>query len=247
MSTLELVSKIVGSWSAPRADGGRVLVPTFSFYPSNAMIQISVEGAADNFIVSDGGGAVDVLHGAGGFNVDARRMLTNLSRRKNLLVSNEGWIVAQKVSSRRLTAAISEVMETSRNGAELLLRSIKLGEARDFRRAINTTLELRFNTALSKGVHLAGASNKMHTFDYAVRIAPETTVVIDTVVPDSSSVNAALVSHLDLKNAKQENVRQAIVYDDAENWKSADLALLSIAAPPIPFSRFTEQLDRLAA
>jgi hypothetical protein len=87
----------------------------------------------------------------------------------------------------------------------------------------------------------------MHTFDYAVRTAPETTVMIDTVVPDSSSVNAAFVSHLDLKNAKQANIRQAIVYDDAEHRKSADLALLSIAVPPIPFSLFTEQLDRLAA
>jgi hypothetical protein len=50
----------------------------------------------------------------------------------------------------------------------------------------------------------------MHTFDYAVRIAPETTVVIDTVVPDSSSVNAALVLHLDRKNAKQANIRQQL-------------------------------------
>jgi hypothetical protein len=78
--------------------------------PPRELIQIT----ADNFIVSDGDGAVDVLHGAGGFNIDARRVLTNLSRRKKVLVSNEGWIVAEKISSRRLKRSDGNVTERRR-------------------------------------------------------------------------------------------------------------------------------------
>ena len=120
MSAIEIVSEIVAAWSQPRQDGDRILVPTFSYYPSNAMIQICVEGGPDSFIVSDAGGAVDVLHGAGGFDVDAKKLLSNLARRKNLRVSNQGWILAPRIASAQLTGAISEVAETSRNAAELL-------------------------------------------------------------------------------------------------------------------------------
>jgi hypothetical protein len=155
--------------------------------------------------------------------------------------------VLSRVSRARLTGAISEVAEASRHGSELLLKHFRVGEAVDFRRAIDRALENRFHDNVLKKAHLPGFSNKIHTFDYLIKLPHDRSIVIDTVVPDSSSVNSALVSHLDLKNAKRSDVAQAIVYDDTKPWKSADLALLRIGAPPIPFSHFPEHLEKIAA
>lgn len=227
--------------------GRFVIVPTFSFYPSNAMVRAYVEGEGDSFVVSDGGGAVDTLHGAGGYTVSFEKFLGAMARRKRFHLNPEGWLVSPRVSADRLTGAITETVELSRIAAETLLRHFRINEAMDFRRAIDQKLDGRFHSAVLKKAHLSGASNKAHTFDYLIKLPSERTLVIDAVVPDPSSVNAALVSHLDLKNTGRTDIRQAIVFDDRANWKSSDLALLRLAAPPIAYSSFGEQIEALVA
>ena len=162
-------------------------------------------------------------------------------------MSPTGWITALVKDERKLPSAISEVVEVSKTAADILLRHFRVAEADDFRRTIDRTLERRFSRDLRKKAHLVGASNKEHTFDYLIHLKDDRSLVIDTVVPDASSVNAALVSHLDLKNAHRPGISQAIVYDDTKEWRSSDLALLNIASPPIAFSRFNQQLERIAA
>ena len=39
---------------------------------------------------------------------------------------------------------------------------------------------------------------------------------------------------------------QRIIYDDQEEWTTADLNLLQVGAPAIPFSRSAEVIYRLA-
>jgi hypothetical protein len=67
------------------------------------------------------------------------------------------------------------------------------------------------------------------------------------VSPEASSINAAVVAHLDVKQANVPNVVRRIVYDDEEKWKAEDLSLLSVGAPVVPFSRAREVLKRVAA
>lgn len=246
MSNLERISEIVGRFTAPRQNGDWVVVPTFAFYPSNSMVQIFVETNGESFVVSDGGGAVDTLHGAGGYTVDYRKFMTPLLRRNESVLSSEGWIVAKRVPAESLTYAISEMTALTMRCAELLLKHFRTMEGFDFRSQVDTSLSNRFHSHVLKKAHLVGASNKTHTFDYLVKLPEGRSIVIDTVVPEASSVNAALVSHLDLKNSEQRDIKQAIVYDDFKPWKSSDLALLSMAAPPIGFSHFNELIERLA-
>ncbi len=247
MTDFRKVSEIVERFARVREHGQYVVVPTFSFYPSNAMVKVFVEGEEDHYVVSDGGGALDTLHGAGGYAVPYSKVIGTLARRRNFKLSSEGWLISPRVDAARLTGAITETVELSKTCAEVLLRHFRVQEAADFRSAIDKHLEGRFHSAVSKRVHLPGASNKAHTFDYLVKLPHDRSLVIDTVVPDASSINAALVSHLDLKNAGRHDVAQAIVYDDSAPWKSSDLAPLRIAAPPIAYSSFDEQLERLAA
>ncbi|MBO4227221.1 hypothetical protein [Bradyrhizobium neotropicale] len=247
MTDLERVSEIVSRFMRVRPHGRFAVVPTFSFYPSNAMVKAYVEGEGESFVVSDGGGAIDTLHGAGGYSVEYARFIGSIAKRRRFKLSSEGWLVSPKVDGDGLTGAITETVELSKTCAEILLRHFHVHEAIDFRSALDRQLEGRFHSAVHKKVHLAGASNKAHTFDYLIKLPSKRALVIDTVVPEASSVNAALVSHLDLKNAGRDDIRQAIVFDDRVPWKSSDLALLKIAAPPIAYTRFEEQLEDLAA
>jgi hypothetical protein len=247
MSMLATISLELEAWSKPRLVGDRLLVPTFSFYPSNAMVQIFVEGGNDSFVVSDGGGAIETLHGAGGHKVAALKMLPALVRGHEFKVSGSGWIYGPNISRSEITGAISLISETSVRCSEILLRHFKPEMHSDFRKDIEVALEHRYRDAFKAGGHLPGASNKIHKFDYVVRTDHGNTIVMDAVVPDSSSINAALVSHLDLMRTNRPDIKQAIIYDDGQKWKSADLALLTLAAPPIAYSHFEGQLERLAA
>lgn len=247
MTTLDTVSEIVGQFTRPRQYGRFIVMPTFSFYPSNAMVQVFIEPAGEQFIVSDGGGALNTLHGAGGYDLPYEKIIGWLTRRRGFHLSPEGWLLSQRVKGSDLPGTITETIELSKICAEVLLKHFKVHEAPDFRSALDRQLQSRFRSAVHKKVHLPGASNKSHTFDYLINLPSGRSLVIDTVVPEASSVNAALVSHLDLRNADRRDIRQAIVFDDEADWKSSDLALLRMAAPPIAYSVLSEQLDRLAA
>ena len=72
-------------------------------------------------------------------------------------------------------------------------------------------------------------------------------MVLDVVSREASSINAALVAHLDIKNANIRSIEQRIIYDDEDKWSSADLNLLRIGAIPIPFSQAASVFERLAA
>jgi hypothetical protein len=92
-----------------------------------------------------------------------------------------------------------------------------------------------------------GKSNKPHKFDNLVRLGRDRQLILDVVTREASSINAALVAHLDVKNAEYDKIEQRIIYDDDDKWSAADLNLLKLGATPVPFSRAAEVLERLAA
>ncbi|MGY3575297.1 DUF1829 domain-containing protein [Bradyrhizobium sp. USDA 4504] len=245
-NVLSVVTEELEAWFKPQLVGSRVFVPTLSTYPSNAVVYVTIEGGNDVFVVSDGAGAVETLHGAGGHKVAAHKLLQVLLRGQgNLRVDKSGAIYTSPVRRSELTAAISLIAETSVRCSEILLRNFKPERHSDFRKEIGDKLQVQFRDAFKAGGHMPGASTKVHKFDFLIRRPSGTMIVMDAVVPDSSSVNAALVSHLDLKRAKRADVQQAIIYDDTQDWRSSDLALLTIAAPPIAYSHWADFAEKL--
>ncbi len=247
MTELHFISEAVNAWAAPRQVGPFVIVSTFSMYPSNSAVQAYIEGGAGHFVVSDGGGAIETLMGAGGHKVAGLKLLKDFARSADLKVNGSGWLYSAPTDKDALTSAISMVSETSRSAAEMLIRHFKPAAHSDFRKEVEATLEIRFRDALSRRAHFTGASNKTHTYDYAIRMGNGRVFLIDAVVPDAASVNAAVVAHMDLRSANRDDVEQAIVYDDNQEWKASDLALLSVGAPTIAYSKFETAMERFVA
>ncbi len=248
MTDLHAISEAIQEWAKPQEEGGFIVVPTFALYPSNAGVQVFIDGDRNSFSVSDGGGAIETLLKAGDFREDARPGMKAFVRRWGLSVDRAGWIYASNVAADEVTSIVPVVADCSKQAAEFLLRRQRPTVAEDFRPELDRLIKERFHSTYQPDGAWVGASNKSHRFDYVIRLGNERVGLVDAVRPDTNSINSAIVAHIDVAMAANENVQQRIVYDDRLEWKAADLVLLRVArAQAVAFSNIQSALDRLAA
>lgn len=234
------------TWPQPRIESHRVVVPTMALYPSGSVVEITIEGGSQTAFVSDGGGAFDEIQSANETHTGALRTLRAFANRKHLRTTDDGAIASARVEFSRLPGMIAYVATSSQDAARHLLNRYKPKLLLDFRPDLRRQLHLRFDDRLRIDVSLIGASNKKHRFDYDVPLGGERHLILDAVLPDSNSINSAVVSHLDLRTAGRRDLEQRIVYDDQADWKSSDLALLEVGAPPVSYLRLSDAIARLA-
>ena len=245
MSVIEIVTEAVGSWCQPYESAPFVVVPTFHSYPSNACVQVFVEGGSDNFVVSDGGGALQVASTLGLGDLDIEKHLRAAARNGCALVNSSGWIFARGATRDSLTSYVSTIAECSKAAAVSCARHFKPDAKVSFKREVAEELVLSFHKRLERKVTLIGHSNKPHKFDFGLRGGGDQIIVIDAVTPDANSINSAIVSHLDVTRANLPHVQQRVVYDDRYKWRAADLSLLTVGATPIGFTQAVSSLARL--
>lgn len=247
MKTRGAVEAALGRWPAITEMDARILVPTHCLYPSNASVTVIVEGGAEEFIVHDDGGAVDEANAAGARFQEPHKVAGYLVRPFGLAMDENGVIRSPRIPAKDLLGSIVLVANASKEVSHELVDRIKPRLRRNFRADLANLLEIKFPKLIARNVSILGASNKSHKFDLSIKLAEKRQIVIDAVMHDSSSINAAVVANLDVGRAKLEGIEQRIVYDDVEPWTSADLSLLKVGAQAVPFSRLPEVLDRLAA
>jgi hypothetical protein len=249
MSIAESVATALAEWPRLLDEEGEVLVPTHCLYPSNSSITVHVGPGVGAFFVHDGWGALEEIHGAGGkiWPETAASIVRYMVTSYGLFVDDTGLIKADRVSADELLTTIVLVANASKDAANELLGRFRPRLRRNIKAELAQLLEIRFPKHVVRDQVIVGASNKPHRFDNVVRLQGDKQIVLDVVAHEASSINAALVAHLDVRNANLQNIEQRIIYDDEENWTAADLNLLKMGAPPVPFSRAPEVLERLAA
>jgi hypothetical protein len=236
----------LASWPAPELTSDGIVVPTHCLYPSNSVVNVKVEGH-ENFFVHDQGGAMDEMEAACAPVPNAARLIVHIVRPYGLDVSKEGAIYATQVSAEELASTIVLVANASKEAAQYLIERYRPPH-RDMRGIVEQILDLKFRNQWKRNLRIVGASSKSHRFDYIVNLPKQRQLLLDAVVPEPSSINAAVVAHLDVKQSEDaKQVDQRIVYDDAVEWTAADLSLLRVGARPVPVSNLRETLERLAA
>lgn len=90
---------------------------------------------------------------------------------------------------------------------------------------------------------MLGSSNKEWHFDHVIPAGQGRRLFVDPVVKEAASITARVVAHLDVRKREDPALVQRIVYDEAEAWGSADLPLLAIGAPTVPWSRARDDID----
>jgi hypothetical protein len=249
MSIADAVEKALSEWPGPMDEDGQVLVPTHCLYPSNGSVTVSVAGGIGSYFVHDAWGALEEVSAAGGTfpASDAAHMVRFIVSGYGLTIDDTGLIKAERVQADELLSTVMLIANASKDAAAELLSRFRPRLRRNIKAELASMLEVHFPHHVIKNQIVVGASNKPHRFDNVVRLRGDKQIILDVVTREASSINAALVAHLDVRNAKLPNIEQRIIYDDQEPWQAADLNLLKIGAPPVPFSRAPEVLERLAA
>ena len=251
MMITDVVMSAVDGWPRVFEQDGEVVVPTHCLYPSNGSVSVSVCPAiGGNYLLTDRGGAYDELGSSGSRLAPfvAARMIKHLAAGYGLMVDGNCLIRAERVKPEELMSAIVLVANASKDAAGDMLHRFRPRLRRNLKAELAELLEVQFpHHVLRNKVIVVGASNKAHRFDSAVRLSGDRQLVLDVVAREASSINAALVAHLDIKNANIFSIEQRIIYDDEEKWAAADLNLLKIGAIPVPFSKAASVLERIAA
>ncbi len=216
-------------------DGLRV--STFCLYPSNGAVTLSVRGSGDSFVVSDDGGAVDTLLGSGRDQPLCDHQVNTIIGNQGLRIEN-GAIYCPAVTRAEVPVAIALVANTAKMVAEWGHDNVSPTMPRDFRQHLGLILQRHFTTSLETDCRIHGASTRAYQFGHVVHLHGGRKLLIEPVLSDAASINAAVVANLDVSRLDDRSIIQRIVYDDATPWDTADLGFLASAAPTLPISAF---------
>lgn len=242
---MDAVKAALDGWPQPRFEAGTVVVPTHCLYPSNGVVNVYVDGRETDFLVHDRGAAIEQLHAAIGMEAIPNSFIYGPARRRGVQVAKDGTLFTKGVPIQALAGTIAAVANASREVAAHLLDYYRVPPRRPLSDEVEVILDTRFPKRWRREEVVAGQSTKTHRFDYAVPLG-ERRLLIDLVKPDASSVNAAVVSHLDVAQADPITFVHRVIYDDRERWPSASLALLRVGAVPVALSAANDVLGHLA-
>ncbi len=236
MNGLEFVREALSPLPGLEQLAERVAVATHCLYPSNAGVAVFVSGGPNAAIVSDEGGAIDELSTHNRMVPEPDKFLRRFCRPLGLKVEN-GKIYSPTVPAEKLHSAVVLVANASAAAAHYGFEHIKLHHRRDLRKELRSILERSFEKAkIEAERELAGNSSRPYRFDHVIRINANRLLVIDAVLAEPNSINAHAIAHIDLGQLEDENIVQRMVYDDQEEWRSADLNLLQMASTLVPLS-----------
>jgi hypothetical protein len=231
--------------SVVATDDGAIAT-THCLYPSNGFVRVRVRIGHSNAIVSDNGGAWGEALSAGIPNLPDQKQLQRWVTDRGLLTDKSRSVISPPVSFDEIPAAIVLVANTSRDVAETMYANAHLRPKRDFKQALSKLLELTFQKELAHEFDVQG-KHVVHTFSNVIKLSDERRLIVDPVLRDPSSINSRVVSNLDVRQAGNPLILQAMVYDDEEDWNPDDLRLLSMAdVPAIAFSRSIPAIRQLA-
>ena len=232
MNLATVISGQMSSMHAPFGIQNGARLNTHCLYPSNAMVQVAIMGQGSSYFVTDDGGAFKEAEHAG---ADLRNQDHKYKRllEKQGLFMDRGTIYSTPVPIEAISAAILLVANASKEVADSIFQQWKIARERDFRILLRNMVKSEFKSVQVTEETIAGTSNKPHTFDNVVHFPDGSRLIIDAVLRDANSINSRLVANIDVRAAQYPRTVQRIVYDDTEDWQSADLSLLDISGVPV--------------
>jgi len=245
MNRIEIVSQALASVFGARETPRGMQVVTHCMYPTNTLVQLTLDGHGDDYVVTDRGAAVDQIVASGAEVHNPDRLLRGVVARFGVH-AHHGELYMRARGPAAIAHAVCTVANASVVASEHLFAHLKIRPAGSFKALVSEIL-VRSNVGEVVQSEIPGNSNKLHHFDNVVRLDARRRVIIDPVLHDPSSMNARVVANMDVKAAQHPDVLQRIVYDDRERWKPEEIGLLAMGAVAVPLSRLNESLARLQA
>ena len=246
MSDLDVMDILADWQNFQRTETGATL-RTSCIMPSGSVLRVSVQRAIDGWIVCDEGGAIYEAMGRG---MDVSSSLRGLSSKMAHigLKVDHGKIYSNRVSVGELPYMMAYVATAALDAANWLVGKAAASRASDIAERLPRLLSDRYSDfLLTEPLSIRGKSEKMYLFRNVLLLPSKNRLVLDPVTRNDSAIKSRLVANLDVAQARHLMLVQHIVYDDDENWEQQELALLSVGASAIPFSKVSGLVDRMAA
>jgi hypothetical protein len=238
---------IARSWPLCSFNGSEYVIITHCQLPNGSLVKLHVRRSGADWIVSDGGAAVDEAAASG---IDKPMFGLNVRRaiRSKGLHFIDGRIESPKVGENSLFNAVVVVANACRDIAETLIYvgGAQLGESLE-RRARKILIGRFHAWVLAKPVLINGASDRQHKFDTAINLPDGRKILIDAVRHQGNSINSSIVANIDVRRLNNPNIVQRIVFDPEENWKNEDIELLGVGATPVALPSLVDSVERIAA
>lgn len=239
--------EVLANWpSVSRTEHG-AFVRTSCMLPSGSLLSVSVQPAIDGWIVSDEGSAAWDASSSGRDVDQALSGLRSVLAQKGLKLSN-GKIYSPRVSSAELPYMVAYLATAALDASRWLLSRAEKKKSETIVDALPRHLLRRFpDLVLPDPLTLRGDTDKPYSFKNVLLLPDKRRVILDPVLRQDTSIKSRIVANIDVARARHENLLQHIVYDDSEDWSSAELALLTVGAPTVAFSRVDQVVERLAS
>lgn len=192
--------------------------------------------------MSDAGAALISVAEAGlALDASANAAMRRLAARLGLALE-AGNLRSEPVQPGDAAYAVTLVANGAREIAKAAFDAGRQKDRRRFRERVQQALCNIFATSIiQKGDRLSGYSEDSLRFDYLVTMSNRVRLVIDAPIPDGSSIASVVLRQVDIKAASVPGMHQAIVYDEADHWRSTSLAQLKLAQVPLVNARFLQE------
>ncbi len=223
-----------------------VVVQTHCMYPDNALVAVYVRGGPNSgYLVSDEGRAIDELTISNKVIPDVGRFLAPFCQIGGLR-SEKGRIISSRVGLDQLVSAVLFVANASaevvRRGLSTLKSHSQQGLEDNLSGLLTRSVSPRY---IKRDRRVQGESTREYSFDAEIMVAGGRRILIDAIHPNPNSINSRYVAHLDVKRRADETIAQRIVFDDQDEWGSADLSFLQSVATIVPFRQCETNIDLL--
>ncbi len=241
------IMDVLADWQQFQRTERGASVRTSCIMPSGSLLSVSVQPAIDGWIVSDEGSAVYEATCAGGSIDLAYRGFTSRVSKRGLKVDN-GKIFSERVGVSELPYMVAYVATAALDAAIWLSTQAKKSAAPTLEMRLPEFLDQKYpDFRMPEPLSLIGKSSKNYSFKNVLLLPNRDRLILDPVAHSDGSIKSKLVANLDVRQAEHARLHQRIVYDDSEPWDQPELALLSVGAPAVPFSRLGGVVDRMAA
>jgi hypothetical protein len=238
---------VVRGWPLCVRVGHDYLITTHCQLPNGSLVKVRVRRSGDQWIVSDGGAALDEALASGVekpvFGMNVRRAIRNKG-----LSFVDGRIETPRIGPESLFNAVVVIANTARDIAEtLIFVGSNFAEDTLEKRARRILIGRFHSWVLSKPVIIHGASEREHKFENALDLPDGRKVLVDVVKHQGNSINSSVVANLDVQRLGNPKFVQRIVFDPSENWKNEEIALLGVGATPVALPSLGDAIERIAA
>jgi hypothetical protein len=219
-------------------------VATHCLYPSFDPVTVLVSRLGDGYRVSDAGGAVRNAWISGRDEALSGRMLAREAARYSLSVSNHA-LVAEVPSIDWLRSAVLAVANASASVAHAAIGKAAAAAESHLKDRIRESLE-HFVPAsrIDEDYEVRGQSGDSRHFDYGVRSANDSLLLLSAVSPHHNSIAAKYVAFADTK-ALDAGISRFAVYD--RPLEKGSVSLMLQVAELVPLATLDPKARRVLA